>query len=201
MIQIKSRFTGAVLWESEHATLKLSLSAAVESGACLRGADLRGADLSGAYLRSADLSGADLRSAYLIGACLSGADFRSAYLSGAKNFNVYSAGFDFRVCPPSGEFEAWKSASDGAIVKLKIPRWARRVSSVVGRKCRAEFAIVLSIEDRNGKPLESATSRHDSGFTYRVGKIIKPDSYDDSALVECSNGIHFFITRKEAVEW
>ena len=57
-IQIKARFDGKVLFESEAPSIKVALELAVKSGAYLRGAYL-----SGAYLRGADLSGADLRGA------------------------------------------------------------------------------------------------------------------------------------------
>ena len=89
-IEIKSWFSGDVLfeYESDNATMKKAVEAAVDDNADLRGADLRGADLSGADLRGADLrdadlSGADLRDADLSGADLSGADLRGADLSGA----------------------------------------------------------------------------------------------------------------------
>ena len=58
-IQIKNRFTGAILFTHEGADLR---------GANLRGADLEGADLEGADLEGADLEGANLRSADLRGA-------------------------------------------------------------------------------------------------------------------------------------
>ena len=61
MIEIKHRFTGAVLFcYTPEGTLKDAVMAAVKARAALRGADLRGADLRGADLRGADLSGADL---------------------------------------------------------------------------------------------------------------------------------------------
>jgi hypothetical protein len=89
-LQIKSRFTGSILfeYESENNTIKETVVNAVKSGADLRGAylsgaDLRGADLGGADLRGADLGGADLRGADLGGADLRGADLRGADLGGA----------------------------------------------------------------------------------------------------------------------
>ena len=89
-IEIKSWFSGDVLfeYESDNATMKKAVEAAVDDNANLSGADLSGADLSGANLRDADLSGANLRDANLSGADLrdanlSGADLRDANLSGA----------------------------------------------------------------------------------------------------------------------
>ncbi|MCB9902378.1 MAG: pentapeptide repeat-containing protein [Planctomycetes bacterium] len=91
--EIKSRFTGAVLFSLETESLKICVEAAVKaraylggadlSGANLRGADLSDADLSDADLRGANLSDADLSGAYLGGANLSGADLSGANLRGA----------------------------------------------------------------------------------------------------------------------
>ena len=52
-VEIKHRFTGAVLFSMETESIKLCVEAAVGSSAYLRGADLGGADLRGAYLRGA----------------------------------------------------------------------------------------------------------------------------------------------------
>ena len=84
-IEIKSWFSGDVLfeYESDNATMKKAVEAAVDDNANLSGADLSGADLSGANLSGADLSGADLSGANLRDANLSGADLRDANLSGA----------------------------------------------------------------------------------------------------------------------
>ena len=60
MIQIKHRYSGAVLFEAEIGSLKAALEIAVKGGADLGGADLRGAYLGGANLGGADLGEADL---------------------------------------------------------------------------------------------------------------------------------------------
>lgn len=41
----------------------------------------------------------------------------------------------------------------------------------------------------------------DGGFTYRVGETVVPDSFDEDRWNECSNGIHFFITKQEAIDY
>ena len=154
----------------------------IKPSAYLRGADLRGASLKGANLWGAYLEGADLRGANLRGANLKGADLRGANLKGA---NLP----DFQICPQEGSFIAYKKVDTG-VIKLKIPANAKRTSSLVGRKCRAEFVEVLEGSGRSGR----------AGL-YREGEFVYPDSYDDDIQVECTNGIHFFMTRKEAEEW
>ena len=153
-------------------------------GADLRGANLYGASLYGANLRGANLRKANLRKANLHGANLRGADLRDADLSA------------FSLVPEVGEFIAWKKLQDEVIAKLLIPAGAKRVSSLVGRKCRSSEAVVLELsEGRIGY------SNHNLSFVYEVGKTVFPDTFNDDIRVECANGIHFFITKKEAEEY
>ena len=100
-LSILSRFDASLLfeYESKENSLKITLQAAVKSGANLYGADLRGADLYGANLRganlySANLDGADLRGADLRGANLYGADLRGANLRGVDLYGVNLYGVD-----------------------------------------------------------------------------------------------------------
>jgi hypothetical protein len=166
------------------------LSGADLSGAYLSGADLSGAYLSGADLRGADLSGADLSGAYLSGAYLRGADLSDADLSGADT-NELTKWPHFQI--PGGDLIVYKKAS-GHIITLAIPKDAKRTGSLVGRKCRAEWALVLETDDH-----EPHASQE--GVIYTEGEKVTPDCYDNNPMVECSNGIHFFLTRKEAEEW
>jgi hypothetical protein len=169
----------------------------------LRGADLRDADLRCANLSGADLSGADLRGADLRGACLGDADLRGAdmgctclgdaKLSGA---NLKDAALPPLSILPEGEIIGWKKAAGGKIVKLLIPADARRVNST-GRKCRCEFAIVSEIWYGQQK-VDVAISTWDGKTIYEPGSTVHPDSYNPDFRVECSNGIHFYITREEA---
>ena len=211
LFKITCRFTGALRFEGEFGSLKLCLEAAVKAGADLAGADLAGADLAGADLARANLAGADLADAYLAdanlaranlaradlagaylaGANLAGADLARAYLAGAKGTAKKLPHFQL----PAGDLIGWKRCG-GHIVKLLIPADAKRTASLVGRKCRAEFVKVLEIEGA-----AEAASSHDSGTVYRVGEIVRPDSYDDNPLVECTHGIHWFATRAEAEEY
>jgi len=169
------------------------LSSANFSCATLRGANLSWANLSGATLRDADLRGANLRDANLSSANLSDANLRGANLSWA---NLSGADLQGAKLPafsilPAGDLIVWKKLQEG-ICKLKIPATAARVNST-GRKCRAEYAKVLELP----KDTRIGHATHD-GTIYRVGKIVRPDKYDPDFRVECSHGIHFFITREEA---
>jgi hypothetical protein len=135
---------------------------------------------SGANLSGADLSGADL----------SDADLSDAYLSDAEIDPLTLARLQF--IPVDGDFFAWKKCNEG-IVKLLIPASAKR-SHGTGRKCRCSEAVVL--ETPNGQP---ATSQYSSSFIYRVGETVKPDSFDENRWNACGNGIHFYLTKEEAL--
>jgi len=61
----------------------------------------------------------------------------------------------------------------------------------------------LEIQDLDGKKLKDKkiASNYDFGFIYKVGKIIEEPSYVHDDKIECTDGIHFFLTRSEAVEY
>ena len=183
---------GADLWEAD--LREADLREANLREADLWGADLRGADLRGADLRGANLRGADLREANLRGADLRGADLREADLANVKFLN-------YEILPQEGAFIAWKKCADGCVLKIEITEMAKRHTCITSRKCRAEYIKVLKIWGSSGRQRKTAKGWHNPEFTYRVGEIAKPDQYDPDPRVECSNGIHFFITRKEAEEW
>ena len=170
----------------------------------LRGTDLRGADLRGANLRGADLRGANLRGANLFEADLFEADLREANLFGADLRGADLRGADLpKFCiVPEGTFTAWKKAS-GKLVQLTIPANAKRTSSLIGRKCRAEFVYTKAIFNLDGSPssLLSVQGDYDNSTVYTIGKRTDPDKYCDDIRIECSNGIHFFITREEAINY
>ena len=137
--------------------------------------DFGGANLSNADLSNADLSDADLR----------GVNLRGARLRGARGLAQFAI-------TPAGALTGYKKLADGNISTLEIPRAAGRVNAYGSRKCRAEFAIVVAGE---------GVSQHDRKTAYRVGETVRPDSYDPDPRVECSHGIHFFLTREEAEEY
>ena len=172
-------------------------------GANLRGANLREADLREADLREADLREADLYGADLYGANLYGANLSRANLSGAEIELELINKFYPICCPEVGSFIAWKKVRGNLIVKLEVTETAKR-SSAFGRKCRCSEAKVLDIQNLDGTSADNVTvaySTYDSNFAYRVGEMVWVDNFDEDRKNECAPGIHFFITRQEAVEY
>jgi len=158
-------------------------------GADLQGADLQGANLQGANLRRANLQGANLWRANLWGADLQGADLQGADLQGA---NLPA----FQIVPSEGSFIAWKKTTKG-VIRIQIPASAQRTSSLVGRKCRASSIIVLDGPGING---HSPTQRSTAVY-YGESHTVVADKYDPDIRVECTHGIHFFMTKEEADQW
>ena len=181
-----------------------NLSRADLSWANLSGANLSGANLSRANLSRADLSGANLSRANLSRADLSWANLSGANLSWASYIEKAENLFYPIACPESGSFIGWKKArikgSRGeCIVKLEIVEDAMR-SSATGRKCRCSKATVLEVQGINGDVLEQAAiSDRDSDFQYIPGTVVSVPDFDENRWNECSTGIHFYITREEAV--
>ena len=80
LYEIKHRYSGAVLFSLDCASLKICVEAAVAAKVSLDFASLDGASLRDASLRGASLDGASLRGASLRGASLDGASLRGASL-------------------------------------------------------------------------------------------------------------------------
>ena len=175
------------------------------SSADLRDATLSSADLFNADLSSADLRDANLRNANLSSADLRGADLRNANLCGAKNvdevkWNMYTTFYPLQ-CPETGSFIGYKKAS-GYIIELEICADAKR-GSATSRKCRCSKAKVLGITNLDGSVsgLREIGSNYNKNFIYHIGETVEVPNFDDNRWNECAPGIHFFITREEAVKY
>ena len=143
-------------------------------------ANLRNANLWNADLRYADLRDADLRNVNLWNADLRDANLRDADLP------------PFQI--PEGELIVYKKLTHETIATLKIESHFERTGTLVGRKCRCSGALVLSLSPAMSKQ----SGIHDSSLVYKVGEYTYPDKYDPDPRIECTNGIHFFLTREEA---
>ncbi len=112
----------------------------------------------------------------------------------------------FQIVPSSGSFTGWKKVRGGYILKLLIPANAKRTSSLVGRKCRANKVKVVGVEKTSTSKFVNPDrvkyySLFRPKFSYYVGEYITEPDYDDNPTVECTKGIHFFITKEEAINY
>ena len=116
---------------------------------------------------------------------------QGAYLQGAYSQNTIL---------PEGDIIIWKKLRDDIIAKLLVPAKAKRVNAIGSRKCRFEYTQTLALFQKGRFVKKGTIGRglKNPNTLYIVGEITKPDSFDPSPLIECSNGIHGFITRQEA---
>lgn len=112
-----------------------------------------------------------------------------------RSANLRSANLGFRsIVPETGSFRAYKKVSDGTILELEII--GARTSSYISRKCRVESARVIgAVGSAAGKEWRSV---YDPKFVYRIGEIVSVPDFDSDPRIECTRGIHFFLTRAEA---
>lgn len=198
-------------------------------GADLSHSSFRGADFSFAKLKNTRLFWADFTYATFMDAILTdvnclgtqfvetdfsygtleGVDFSGANLSRASFKHAFlkdilhdaDTAFFAQACPEEGSFIGYKKASN-KIVKLLILEDAER-SSATTRKCRCSKAKVLSITNLDGSKagVTSVASDYTSTFVYEVGKTVEVENFCEDRWRECAPGIHFFLTRAEAVNY
>lgn len=125
-----------------------------------------------------------------------------------NDIKSFETSFLHLQCPEEGSFIGYKKLNDKYkncyICKLLIPEDAKRSSST-SRKCRCSYAKVLEITNietgENVLELTHYNMTIEKKLLYKVGEFVYPDGFDDNRFNECSNGIHFFITKKEALEY
>src|SRR5574344_924290 len=176
-------------------------------GANFIGANFRNADFIGANFRDADFIGANFCDANFCDANFYGANFCDADFIGANNINEVISFANIAntelcmQCPEEGSFIGFKKAA-GGIVKLRVTESAKRYSATT-HKCRCSEAEVLEIQNMDGTKSErtSVSSKYDRNFIYSVGEIVSVPDFDDDRWNECARGIHFFMSRQEAVNY
>lgn len=193
------------------------LKNAVLDNGILVNTDFVRTDLINTSFRMANVSLGNFISASMQNTVFSYADIYNARfesnITGAvfSNCKGYKHMFEYREgipmnCPSDGAFIGWKIIMDDYsniyLVKLQIPEDARRSSSF-GRKCRCDKAKVLEIKNmRTGELVSSVVN--DSYYKptrYTCNEMVYPDSFDENRWIECSNGIHFFINKDEALNY
>ena len=204
--------------------IRANLRGACLYGANLTGADLRGANLTNANLTDADLTGADLTGAILTGAILTSAILTSADLTGSNFTGAYLygsnlTGSNFTGANLTGAYLTganltdtildekeqcrkgivltepmigYKKSDEDKIITLEIPIGAK-VFSINNNKRRTNKVKVIDMQGET-----ELCSMRDANFKYHVGDEIDIKDFVERYNVECSTGIHFFLTRDEA---
>lgn len=124
-------------------------------------------------------------------------------------------------CPPEGSFVGWKvamvlryGAFEFCLVQLRIPDDSPRLRAYRSRKCRCGFAEVADIQLFDGSSLPddivafsmyemtnfvNTSLRHRT--KYKKDEVIFPDGWDADREIECGHGIHFFMSKEDAISY
>ena len=98
---------------------------------------------------------------------------------------------------PEGDLIGW-GWKGGSLVKLLIPADSER-SCGTDRKHRCRYAVVLSVDGTDTKTAETV---HGCTVTqYIPGQEVHCDYWDKDRWNTCSGGIHFFLTKDEALAY
>lgn len=169
-------------------------------------------------IKKCNFTNTTLKSADFIRCCISNINLHKANLldvvfDNTTLDNVYydeTTAFFALQCPEKGSFVGYKKVWDNIedwyyIIEMFIPKSAKR-SSATSRKCRASKVKVLKIEkyDKNDNYIEDVDEVINYKYTetkYKIDEYTFPDSFDTNRWKECSNGIHFFVTKKEAINY
>ena len=158
----------------------------------LTGANLRGANLTDVCLEYANLYGANLRGANLTGADLRRAELTYADLTDTILDEKEQCRKGITLTEP---MTVYKKSDEGKIITLKTPIGAK-IFSINNKKRRTNKCKVIDMQGET-----ELSSWYDTNFKYHVGDEIEIKDFDENYNVECSTGIHFFLTREEAEKY
>lgn len=213
-------FKGNVADDGERAHFQgIDLTDVVFDWVDLQCADFSGCDLSHVTFGNCTLRDADFRGANVVGARVFGCWTYGSFAPEISSKLGYRVIRGVVTAPMviNGELTGYKvgfvkapmgpqvSTLCPAIITLRIPSEAKKVV-FKGDKCRCSCAHVENIVDLFGfaHKYAFATYNYEEGsdnFKYEVGKIAVPDGFNDNPGVTCSHGIHFFLTKQEALDY
>jgi len=129
--------------------------------------------------------------------------FDNSHMMGSQiseNTNIPPSFYRQTLTLPEGDLIVYKSLRDNLIAKLLIPSDAKRSHSTSG-KFRASKAKVLEISNFTGTDVCFSGRSFYNNALYETGKDFIPNGFDTDPFAECSHGVHFFITREEAIKY
>ena len=158
-----------------------------------------------AILRGAILKNCDMRFANFHNADARGTKFSCTIMERSNHDGIIidDTTQNYRmVCPEKGAFLGYKKCFNNLLVTLLIPEDARRVSSTT-RPCRCDKAKVINITSFDGSVhyTEAWSLCASTDFKYTLGEYVYPDSFNPDRWMESTHGIHFWMTREEAIAY
>ena len=181
---------------------------------CFEGAKLDGSRFDHSLMPHCSFRRASMRGTSIEACNVRWADFTEAHAEGA---NFFMAVMEYTVndgividdatrwyrmhCPETGAFVAYKKCFDLRIVQLLIPADARRVSPT-SPWGRCDKAKVLSIWNFEGtERYDEASSLQTDRFVDKLGEWVEEPRFNPDRWLESAPGIHFWMTRQEAIDY
>jgi len=171
----------------------------------LKFCDLYHTDIHDAHFDNADLSYARLifakhsiwasfKNANLTGVDITDCDIDDDAIIGAKGVNA------FLKCPAEGSFIAWAKLRNNYYAKLLVPKHSKRAGKSK-YTCRVSEANVLDITNSDGTTITGGGNffQNSDGVFQKGASISKLKTFDDSIMHD-GDGIHIFLSLKEAVK-
>ena len=181
--------------------------------------NIQGSNFFDTNLHLVDFSYSEIESSSFYRALLIGANFKHSRIDYTTTFSEasveeqsdeYTMAPVSIACPEEGSFIGFKVGLkynnddgfvDNVLIKLEIPADAKR-SSCTSKKCRCDKVKVLDIIDiSSNEHLKEAVSLYDRTFKYRTDETIQISDFDDNRWHECSYGIHFFLSKDDAIRY
>lgn len=117
--------------------------------------------------------------------------------------------------PMHGSFTGWAVLDDGLIAQLLIPAEAGRSNTAIPYNdehissfpkmahnlCRCEYAEVVAIYNGNKKSNVGKMTHDTREITFEAGKIVRSYSFDINSKTAATDGIHFYMTKREAEDY
>ncbi len=182
----------------------VDLSGADLSRATVENVLLDGCSVKGAVFRNADMKTASMRYCDMTGCDIRGADLFGAVLEHAKLDGIISDEETrwFRMhCPKEGAILGYKKCVNDRLVQLLIPANAKRTSATLP-SCRCSKAKVLTIKSfDSAKEFDEAWSLVDENFVYHKGEWVEVLDFNEDRWMDSTTGIHFWMTREEAIRY
>ena len=130
---------------------------------------------------------------HIIASSADGADFTNVKFVGDSGIDL-----PWR-CPEEGSFTEFFKV-DNRLITLRMGVTSKRVPTC-NSICRCDHATVTSISYISGESSDATNVDSETGIEYRKGMIVSVPEFDDNPLHTKGNGICFFLTKKEALDY
>ena len=178
------------------------------------GANFENSDLEAVLLDDCIMENTNLRNTNLTSLRANYINFRNANICGAQLYTASLSYSDltgviadentkhyYMRCPETGPFVAYKKCQDDRIVQLLVPADAKRSSATLDT-CRCSKAKVLAIKSIDEMTFyDEAYATITDSFVYRKGEWVEADSFDPERWNDAAPGIHFWMSREEAIHY